>query len=118
MTIEIKQQNSRSAFRTGSRKENFIQKFIRTRKIKEEQKTRKQLNFLFQQVFQWYYDSEPLHLSEVDLPEFMYDKERRNKAERKAFEELLYRVADKKVVNKLSQYRARQLKQQGIKISF
>lgn len=84
------------------KKENFLQKIIRTHKVKEEEKIRKQLNFLFQRVFQHCYDSlEPAKLSDIDLPEFMYDKARREKAERFAFSELLYRVADKKVVSKL-----------------
>lgn len=96
-------------------KENFIQKIIRTHKQKEEQKLRKQLNFLYQQVFQFYYDSQKPQLSEVDLPEFIYEKDRREKAERQTFEELLYRLADRKVVNKLAQKRMNQLKRQGIK---
>ena len=97
------------------KKENFIKKIILTHKLKEEVKVRKQLNFLFQQVFQFYYDSQKPKLSEVDLPEFVYDKERRGKAERRTFEELLYRVADRKVVNKLCSKRINQLKRQGIK---
>ena len=83
------------------KKENFLQKIIRTHKVKEEEKIRKQLNFLFQKTFQYYYSLTPVRLSEVDLPEFMYERERREKAERNAFNELLYRVADKKVVGKL-----------------
>lgn len=85
------------------KKENFIQKIIRRHRIKEEQTIRKQLNFLFQQVFQFYYDLEKPIISDVDLPEFLYEKERREKAEKNAFNELLYRIADKKVVNKLCQ---------------
>ena len=108
MRTEVKEQ----------RKENFIQKIIRTHKVKEEQKLRKQLNFLFQQVFQWYYDSlQHGNISEVDLPEFIYERECSDLAARKTFNELLYRVADKKVVNKLAQKRISQLKRQGIKIS-
>lgn len=95
------------------KKENFIQKIIRTHKQKEEQKLRKQLNFLYQQVFQFYYNSQKPQLSEVDLPEFIYEKYRREKAEIQTFEELLYRLADRKVVNKLCSKRVNQFKRQG-----
>lgn len=101
----------------NQQKENFIQKIIRTHKQKEEKKIRKQLNFLFQQVFQFYYDLEKPNVSDVDLPEFIYEKERRERAEKNAFNELLYRIADKKVVNKLCQKRLNQLKRQGMKIT-
>lgn len=92
------------------KKENFLQKIIRTHKVKEEKKIRTQLNFLFQRVFQHQYDLLEPKLSDIDLPEFMYDKERREKAERLAFSELLYRVADKKVVGKLYAKGIRQFK--------
>lgn len=91
------------------KKENFIKKIIRTHRLKEEEKVRKQLSFLFQQVFQYYYSLQKPRLSEVDLPEFIYDKEFKEKAERKAYEELLYRIADRKVVNKLFTKRIKQL---------
>ena len=57
------------------KKENFIKKIIRTHRLKEEEKVRKQLSFLFQQVFQYYYSLQKPRLSEVYLPEFIYDKE-------------------------------------------
>lgn len=110
----------RTIFKRAVKKENFIMKFIRTQKQKEELKTKKELNFLFQQVFQFYFDTlKPTQAkeSEVDLPEFMYDKQRMERAERRAFNELLYRVADKKVVSKLCRKRLNQLKKQGLKIT-
>lgn len=78
-----------------------IQKIIKIHNDNKEQKLRKQLNFLFQKIFQYYYSSSSIKLSDVDLPEFMYDRERIDSAEKKAFNALLYRVADKKTVNKL-----------------
>jgi len=100
------------------KQENFIVKFIRTFRQKQEFKTRKELNFLFQQVFQYYFDAQkPVKLADVDLPEFMYDKQRRERAERRAFNELLYRVADRKIVSKLANKRVNQLKRQGIKVT-
>lgn len=108
---------NKRAVRTEN-KENFIVKFIRNLKQKEEFKTRKELNFLFQQVFQYYFDAQkPIKLSEVDLPEFMYEKQRMERAERRAFKELLYRVADRKVVSKLCAKRVNQLKRQGLKVT-
>lgn len=111
-TLNGYKQGSTPFFYSGSRKENFIQKIIRKHQVKQEQKIRKQLNFLFQCVFQHCYDSleEPVKLSDVDLPEFMYDKTRREKAERIAFVKLLYRVADKKTVCKLYAKRIKQFK--------
>ena len=98
-------------------KENFIQKIIRKHKIKEEKRLKAQLNFLFNQVFQYYYDLVKPTVSGVDLPEFIYERERREQAERRTVEELLYRVADKKTVEKLCKKRANQLKKVGIKVT-
>jgi len=101
-----------------TKKENFIVKFFKNFRQKEETKVRKELNFLFQQVFQYYYDAQKPHkISGVDIPEFMYDKQRFEIAERRAFKALLYRVADKNVVSRLCTKRLNQLKKQGNEIT-
>lgn len=81
------------------KKIRLIPKIIETKK---EQKTKKELHFLFKLIFQFYYDSlESATPSGIDFPEFVYEKRKKTQAQKIAFNELLYRVADKKVVGKL-----------------
>lgn len=96
--------------------ENFITKLINDFKKKEEIRTKQKIDFLYKQVFRYYFDIQrPVILSSVDIPEFLYEKPLRERAEKQALFELLYRVADKKEVDKLCTKRVNQLKLQKSK---
>lgn len=69
--------------------------------IKEKQikKRRGKLNFLFQQGYQYYYDllETPQHLGNVDLPMFIYEQQRKDKAMELAHKALLDVIAHNRV---------------------
>jgi len=103
---------------SSERKESFFEKLLKALKRKDECQTRKELQFLFRQIYQYYFDAFALRENEgLNIPEFMYEEERRTRAEHCALNELLYRVADRKIVSKLAQRRLCELNSQGIKIT-
>lgn len=97
------------------KKQNFIMKLINSIKQKEELRFRQKINFLYRQVLGYYLDIQrPVFLSGVDIPEFLYEKPLKESAEKKALFELLYRVADKKEVDRLCTKRINELKKKRI----
>lgn len=69
--------------------------------IKEEQikKRKEKLNFLLKQGYQYYYDllETPQHVAEVDLPMFIYEQQRKDKAMELAHKALLDVIAHNRV---------------------
>lgn len=71
------------------------------RRLKEQQrlKRKQKIDFLYQQAYQFYYDllETPHHVSEVDLPPFIYEEQRKSTAAELAHKALLDVIADCRV---------------------
>ena len=95
--------------------DNIITRMINNFKLKKELENKQKIKFLYRQVFNYYYDIQrPVILSSVDIPEFLYEQPLKERAKEKALLELLYRVADKKEVDRLCTKRINQLRMQRI----
>lgn len=102
-----------------SQKESFFEKLIRTFRTKREYQTRQDLEFLLRDIYQYYFEAlfRAQDSSGTNIPDFLYEQECKERAEHCALNELLFRVADRKVVSKLANRRRNQLEGQRKRIS-
>lgn len=80
-------------------KYNPFANLYRNFKEKQRLKRKQKIDFLYQQAYQYYYDllETPHHVSEIDLPAFIYEEQRKSTAAELAHKALLDVIADCRV---------------------
>lgn len=90
---------------------NFFKKIIEEKKKQNEQKIKNKLRFLFQELYQFYYDIQGFSEDNNLAYEIIFEKQKRETAKENAYNALLYHICDKSKVEKFTKKRLLQLKE-------
>ena len=89
---------------------NLFSNLLRQYRQKQDEIRQKKIKFLFNQAYQYFYDLlETPEVADIDLPEFIYEEQRKRVAYEKASHALLDVLADGRL-NKCYSRRIKELK--------
>ena len=76
----------------------FFSNLYENHSRKQNEMMRKKIEFLYDQAFRYFYEQEEMpEIAEVDLPEFIYEKKRKDIAKTKTLQALLEVIKDGRV---------------------
>ena len=92
---------------------NLFSNLLKQYKAKQDELKQKKIDFLTKEAYRFFYDLlEVPQVADVDLPEFIYEEQRRKIAYQKASQALIDVIADGRV-NECYQKRMKELKNRG-----
>lgn len=111
-TISVLRREPEPARATNSIKFPLFRRVLARIQERQNEIYNKKLKFLLNQAFQYFLDeSDEILLAPIDIPYFMYEKQRRDKAYNEAVKALLDVVKDKRV-DECYRKRVKQLKEE------
>lgn len=92
---------------------NLFSNLLKQYKAKQDELKKRKINFLTKEAYNYFYDLlEVPQVADIDLPEFIYEEQRRKIAYQKASQALLDVIAEGRV-NECYQKRMKELKNRG-----
>lgn len=92
---------------------NLFSNLLKQYRAKQDELKQKKIDFLTKEAYRFFYDLlEVPQVADVDLPEFIYEEQRRKIAYQKASQALIDVIADGRV-NECYQKRMKELKNRG-----